>query len=139
MLTKINYLTSPLEKSAAEETKKFLLNVRKLGKSLQEKFIKECNEDPGRFEKPVSRQKMKTFVTELKKVKVRGSNEKTAVSTMMRDRFGFILCVALEKKVDMADILTYPNTCSIITLSFGWINAKNSKNKIIARAAPCLR
>ena len=36
-------------KSAAEETKKFLLNVRKTGKSLQEKFIKECNEDPGRF------------------------------------------------------------------------------------------
>ena len=66
-------------KSAAEETKKFLLNVRKLGKSLQEKFIKECNEDPGRFEKPISRQKMKTFATELKKVKVRGSNEKTTV------------------------------------------------------------
>ena len=97
-------------KSAAEETKKLLLNVRKSGKSLQEKFIKECNKDPDKFENPISRQKMKTFATELKKVKVRGSNEKTAVSTMMRDLFDSILCVALEKKVDMADILTYPLT-----------------------------
>ena len=29
---------------------------------------------------------------------------------MMRDLFGSILCVALEKIVDMADILTYPLT-----------------------------
>ena len=42
--------------------------------------------------------------------KVRRKNEKTAGVTMMRDLFGSILFLSLQKKVDMAEVFCYPLT-----------------------------
>ena len=38
-----------------------LLKVREIGETARVGFIKECNEDPSRFEKPINRCNIKTF------------------------------------------------------------------------------
>ena len=37
-------------KAAAESTEMFLLNLKEIGKTAKDKFVKECLEDPNRFE-----------------------------------------------------------------------------------------
>ena len=40
-------------RQASDSVEKYLLNFSKVGIEERDKFVKECNEDPQRFEKPM--------------------------------------------------------------------------------------
>ena len=96
-------------KAASKETSTFLLNVKKTGNNLREKFIGEVNGSPSRFEEPIKRCKVSTFTNEALtfKKKKTGENKVIEVKTE-RNLFGRLLCLALEREVDIAEVLKYP-------------------------------
>ena len=51
-------------KAASQAVRDCLLEVPKKGKELHEAFIRDCNHDPDRFEKPISKVKLITFRNE---------------------------------------------------------------------------
>ena len=59
---------------------------------------------------------MATFATEAGKRRVR-SNGKQIAACFMRDLFGSLLQISLEKKVDINEVLCYPLTPSPLSLS----------------------
>ena len=104
-------------KSASNETTNFLLNVKKSGSAMREKFIEECISNSKRFEESIKRQKLRTFTTEAGIHKIRGPNQQVIAVSMVRDIFGSILYLSLQKKVDMAEVLKYPLTPVPLALS----------------------
>ena len=97
-------------KAASNKTKEFLLNVASIGKEIQDQFIKECSENSYRFEdKAIRRTKMDTFATEGAK-RIIKSNGKLKEVKMERDLFGKILCLTLQQKKWMSEVLKYPLT-----------------------------
>ena len=62
-------------RAASEETVAFLLNVQEAGNAHREKFIKEVNERPDRFEEPIKRNNLNTFQNEEVKPKKTGDNK----------------------------------------------------------------
>ena len=96
-------------KAASKETETFLLNMESIGEEERKRFVSECIENEERFEKPIKRQKVRTFATQTGKRKMQGSDGKVVASCFVRDLFG-TLCYSLERKVDMALVLTYPLT-----------------------------
>ena len=57
-------------KAATEAVKECLTNILKERLNLQEKFQKECNDDPSRFIKLIQRRKVRNFASELTKGKI---------------------------------------------------------------------
>lgn len=56
--------------AASIDIENFLLNVENSGNKFRENFIRECEEDINRFEKPIKRNKILTFIDTLKKKKL---------------------------------------------------------------------
>lgn len=87
----------------------FLLNVDSLGHEQKVNFIDECAKTPGRFEKPLKRNKILNFASQcIKRNQKSLDGTKKALLKMERDIFGRLLAIALEKKVDMEYCLTFP-------------------------------
>ena len=103
-------------KVVSSNTEEFMLNIKTNGENLRRNFIKECVENPSRFERPIKKQKMYTFATESgrKKVKKEG---KVVSACLIRDLFGSILNISLERKTDMGEVLSYPLTSFPLSLS----------------------
>ena len=78
------------------------------GDNLRKKFIEECIQDTTRFEKPIKKQKIHTFAEDNAKYTVTSADKKLLEVGIARDIFGSILYLALEKKVDMEEVLMYP-------------------------------
>ena len=97
-------------KAASDLTSEFLINVQSIGNKSRDKFIDECVESPYRFEKPITRVKVYTFASDGAKYKKSRADGKVVELKMERDLMGRFLCIALENKVDMAEILSYPLT-----------------------------
>lgn len=97
-------------KSAKKETESYLLNICTIGETERQKFINECIVNPNRFEQRIKSQKIKTFATENSKKKISAKDGKTIEACMMRDLFGSLLYLSLEKKIDIAEVLSYPLT-----------------------------
>ena len=97
-------------KAAKDSTAAFLLNCVAIGERERKQFIDECSKDPQRFEKPIKRQKLETFATESGKHKIKGKDGKTIAACYMRDLFGSILSLSLEKKIDIFEVLSFPLT-----------------------------
>ena len=87
-------------KAASTETEDFLLNIQGKGEKARKKFIDDCIENPKRFEDRICRQALATFAIEAGKRRVR-SNGKEIAACFMRDLFGSLLHISLEKKVDI--------------------------------------
>ena len=104
-------------KSVSQLTGEFLLNISKIGEEETNKFILECIEDPTRFNKSIKRQTIHLFATEggTKNIKVSDANIISAC--LIRGLFGSILFLSLERKVDMAEVLSYPLTPVPLSLS----------------------
>jgi hypothetical protein len=71
----------------------------------QSLFVKECALDPNRFEQSISRVKISNFALEGMKVKQHISNKITVIKKE-RDLRGRMLCLALDKKVDIGVVLS---------------------------------
>ena len=76
----------------------------------REKFIKECCEDPARFESRIWRKTLHIFATEGGKKKVTSTDGKIVTACLLRDLLGSILYLSLQRKVDMREVLRYPLT-----------------------------
>ena len=81
------------------------------------KFITECVAIPDRFEKPFKVQKLYTFATETGKNRIENKDGKFVETCLVRDLFGSILYLSLQRKIDMAEVLTYPLTPVPLALS----------------------
>lgn len=70
-------------------------------------FISECISTAGRFEKPISRNKISNFASQ-NSSKVQKNNSKEAILKTERDIFGRLLAINLEKKINVEYCLTFP-------------------------------
>ena len=84
--------------SAEMDTEHFLLNIKKVGNAAREHFINECLEDSSRFESPLKAQMIHTFATEIGKKELKGADGKLVEACLIRDLFGSILYLPLEKR-----------------------------------------
>ena len=98
-------------------TAKFLLNVNKIGQKAHEGFIIQCIKDPKRFEERIPRHKILNFANEGASYSLRGANNKLMAVEMVRDLFGSILFLAVQRKIDMAEVLSFPVTPTALSLS----------------------
>ena len=104
-------------KSVSQKTEEFLLNISKIGEEERNKFILECIEDPTRFNKSIKRQTIHSFATEGGTKNIKVGDGKTISACLIRDLFGSILFLSLERKADMAEVLSYPLTPVPLSLS----------------------
>ena len=109
-------------KGASTETSDFLLNYKKNRKNYKRtEVIQEVISSPERFEQPIKRQKVRTFASNLGVKKLTSKDSKIKAVTMMKDLFGSILCMSIERDKDLKVIFSYPLTP--ISWSFGWNNS----------------
>ena len=104
-------------KGASENTERFLLNLNNTGDKARRTFISECVEDPSRFESRIPRQKLYTFATECAKKQHSTADGKVIAASMVRNLFGSILYLSLQRKIDMEEVLKYPLTPIPLSLS----------------------
>ena len=97
-------------RKASEETSHFLLNWMSIGEKMRDHFIENCSNDPESFDKPIPRQKLHTFASQGVRVQKKRADGKLKELRMERDLFGRILVIALEKTVDIRQVLEYPLT-----------------------------
>ena len=104
-------------KSSKQETAEFLLNVNKIGQKTREDFVIQCIKDPKGFEERIPRHKILNFANEGASFSLRGANNKLIAVEMVEDLFGSILFLALQRKIDMAEVLSFPLTPTPLSLS----------------------
>ena len=87
---------------------------------------------PKRFEERIPRQKILDVSNEGASYSLRGANNKLMAVEMVRDLFGSILFLALQRKIDMAEVLSFPLTPIPLSLSHADGNMlKTQKSKLI--------
>ena len=99
-------------RKAAPAAEEYLLTVITEGENRRDAFIKECNEDPYRFEKPIKKTKIVNFATEsfAKKNKSKKANEIVQLRGT-RDLFARLLYLSVaEKGFSEEVIMSYPLT-----------------------------
>ena len=77
----------------------------------------ECIKDPTRFNKSIKRQTIHSFATEGGTKNIKVGDGKTISACLIRDLFSSILFLSLERKADMAEVLSYPLTPVPLSLS----------------------
>lgn len=97
-------------KAASRETVDFLLNVQDNGMKQMQEFIKQCQNSSARFDQPIKRNVIKNFSSEIFKSRNRSSNNRIDETRIERNILGQILCAALQDKISLSNILTYPLT-----------------------------
>lgn len=96
-------------RAASENVTNFLQNIKEEGHKQKLNFISECCSVPGRFEKPISRNKIFNFASECitKTVKNKDKSKKVLLK-MERDILGRSLAVSITKKINIEFCLTFP-------------------------------
>ena len=102
-------------KSSKQGTAEFLL-IRLIGQKAREGFIIQCIKDPKRFKERIPRHKILNFANEGALYSLRGANDKLMAVEIVRDLFGSILFLALQRKIDMAEVLSFPLTPTPLSL-----------------------
>lgn len=90
-----------------EEIENFLLNIEQNGNAQREQFIEECTQDKDRFERAIKKNKILNFTHALQKKKITVSGKVIEVR-MQRDLFGQLLCISLNKTLNIEKVLSYP-------------------------------
>ena len=96
-------------KGASEEIKQSLLAVPTKGKARHEAFINSCKLDPHNFEKPIKREKLKTFEDGCATNR-RTKNNAIAALKGTRNLMGRLLVLASKRSLDLQYVLQYPLT-----------------------------
>ncbi len=82
-------------KAASESVKVDLLGCKTFGHQRCEDFKTESFQDPNRFERPLSRSKLKNFASDGTKVRLSGKDKKVREIPCSRDIFGRLLYLAI--------------------------------------------
>lgn len=96
-------------KAASSETTEFLSNVETIGIEQMQAFIRECKVDASRFERPLRKNVIKNFSSEIFKNK-QSSIKNITDTKYEKNILGHILCLSLKEKIDLASIFSYPLT-----------------------------
>lgn len=72
-------------------------------------FIDECRADKNRFDRPIKKNTLKNFATEIFKNKKSSKNHIDQTRTE-RNVLGQVLCLALKREIDLTNLLSYPLT-----------------------------
>ena len=92
------------------------MNVNKIGLKTPEAFIIQCIKDPESFEEPITHHKILNFANEGAS-SLRGANNKLMAVEIVWDLFGSILFLMLQRKIDIAEVLSFPLTPTPPSLS----------------------
>ena len=97
-------------KKIEDNIKKQMLNVFVLGKEWKDEFVKECLDDPTRFEKPIKRRKVSNFASTAIKIKLQCKDAKVVELKITRDLLGRMLYLACTGKLNLEKVVRYPLT-----------------------------
>jgi len=107
-------------KAASDSVKKELLHCTEIREKQCQKFRDECFATPARFEKPITRCKVKNFAADAVKMKVTVKDNKIKELQGTRDLFGRLLYLAAVQDLDLPLVFTYPLTP--VPLSLAHVN-----------------
>lgn len=96
-------------RAASAETTECLLNAKSNGLQQMNTFIKECQLDKKRFERGIKRNVIKNFTVETFKNN-KPSPKNSDATKAERNILGHVLCLAVDKKIELSTILSYPLT-----------------------------
>ena len=96
-------------KKASPAAEQYLLSVASEGERKRDAFIKECDEDESRFEKPIKKSTIVNFATEsfVKKNKSKKANQIVQLKGT-RDLFARLLFLAVKKNLFVETVLKFP-------------------------------
>ena len=96
-------------RKASPEAEKYLLSVLTEGESKRDQFVSECEKDPTRFERAITRNFIVNFATDsfMKKNKSTKANQIVQLKGT-RDLFARLLYFAIRKNISAEDVLRYP-------------------------------
>lgn len=106
-------------KAASPEICEFLTNTKTLGEKKMNEFIAECKADPDRFYKPIKKNTIHTFSSNMHKSRNTSQSRVNSIVNEIRterDIIGNILCMILQAGTDLNDVLCFPLTsvpCSL--------------------------
>lgn len=81
---------------------------------MRKSFIQVCFTDPSTFLQPIPRL---TFSSEGVQIKKRGPDGKVLQARMERHLMGRLLAIAVDQKIDMNTVLSYPLTPILLCFS----------------------
>lgn len=96
-------------KAASSEIADFLLTVTSIGTKQRNNFIKECQTDSSRFNRPIKRNAVKNFAFDTVQSK-KSSTKQFDATKEERNILGQILCYSTDNKIDLFNVLSYPLT-----------------------------
>ena len=115
-------------KATSAETMDFLLNIDTIGENRRQQFITECIERKERFEERITKQKIKSFATEAGRKKITLKDGKVMAACYLRDLFGSLLYLSLEKKIDIGGSFEISShSCSSFLMPCRWHNDEVTK------------
>ena len=103
----------PCERLTDEPSKVFtkLLGIRHTGEERHKTFVRECLDNPTRFEEPIKRVKLLTFNR-------RSTNRKIAELKCSRDLMGRLLVLVTRRHLDLSHVFTFPLTPVPLSLCY---------------------
>lgn len=103
-------------KSAPEEVKSYLLNIKRIGEELHVNFVREYQSNQSRFEEPIRKVNIHTF-QETGATNRRTTDLKIAELKCSRDLMGRLLVLATKKNLDLHHVFSFPLTPVPLSLS----------------------
>ena len=96
-------------KKASPAAEKYLLSVMTEGENKRDQFLSECEEDPARFERTITRTAIVNFATDsfIKKNKSLKAHKIVQLKGT-RDLYARLLYLAIEKDISAEKVLEYP-------------------------------
>ena len=118
-------------KKVSDDINDDLLQCIKKGTEWCTEFTAGCFSDPGRFEKPIPRRKIKNFTSAAVKTTVK-KDLKLIELQGTRDLFGRLLCISTQHNIELDKVFAYPLTVVPLSLAHvdGSIN-RTDKAKLL--------
>ena len=104
-------------KAASNEVKTCLLDIRHTGEERHKNFVRECQDNPTRFEEPIKRVKLLTFKQDGISNR-RSTNRNIAELKCSRDLMGRFLIFAPKRHLDLSHVFTFPLTPVPLSLCY---------------------
>ena len=105
------------DKAASNEVKTCLLDIRHIGEECHKNFVRECLDNPTRFEEPMKRVKLLTFKQEGISNR-RSTNRNIAELKCSRDLMGRFLILATRRHLDLSHVFTFTLTPVPLSLCY---------------------
>ena len=97
-------------------------------------FFIQSIKNPKRFEERIPRYKILSFANKGASYSLRGANNKLMAVVIVRDLFGSILFLALQRKIDMMEALSFPLTPTPLLLIYtDGTMLKTQKSKLMEK------